>query len=89
MTENDVTPFDEILRTIAEWHNYHKKTSPGTTSRLRKKFEQYNKDYLSKMIEYNRTKRSFYLNRANATLEEAQKEFNRFKRLEFLATLSK
>jgi hypothetical protein len=89
MTEDDVNPFDEMLRTIAEWHNYHKKSSPGTTARLKKRFEQYNKDYLTKIIEYNRTKRPFYLNRANAILEEAQKEFNRFKRLEFLATLSK
>jgi hypothetical protein len=89
MTENDVNLFDEMLRTIAEWHNYHKKTSPGTTARLRKRFEQYNKDYLSKMIEYHRTQRLSYLDKANAILAEAQKEFNRFKRLEFLATLSK
>lgn len=89
MTQEPVNPFDAMLQQIAEWHNYHKKTSPGTTARLKKRFEQYNKDYLAKMIEYNRTNRPFYLNRANAVLEAAQKEFNQFKRLEFLATLSK
>jgi hypothetical protein len=87
--EADANPFDEMLLTIAEWHNYHKKTSPGTTAKLRKRFEQYNNDYLTKMIEYHRTKRPFYLSRANATLAKAQEEFSRFKRLEFLATLSK
>lgn len=89
MTEEHVNPFDEMLREIAEWHNYHKRTSPGTTARLKKRFEQYNKDYLTKMIEYNRTGRPGQLDKANAVLEAAQKEFKQFKRLEFLATLSK
>jgi hypothetical protein len=89
MTPEHVNPFDEMLQAIAEWHTYHKRTSPGTTARLKKRFEQYNNDYLFKIIEYNRTKRPFYLNKANAVLEAAQKEFKQFKRLEFLATLSK
>lgn len=89
MTQEHANPFDEMLQAIAAWHNYHKKTSPGTTARLKKRFEQYHKEYITRIIEYDRTKRPFYLNRANAVLEAAQKEFKQFKRLEFLATLSK
>jgi hypothetical protein len=88
MTEH-VNPFDEMLRTIAEWHNYHRRTSPGTTTRLRKRFEKYKRDYVHFMIEYDRTRRPRLLERANTVLAEAQTEFNKFKRLEFLATLAK
>jgi hypothetical protein len=88
MMEN-VNPFDEMLHTIAEWHNYHRRTSPGTTARLKKRFEQYNKEYIKLTIEYDRTRRPRLLEQANTVLAEAQTEFNRFKRLEFLATLAK
>lgn len=81
--------FDYFRKTIAEWHQQHRSTSPGTTTRLKKRFEQYEYDYHKAIAEYRQTKRKSSLDRALAVVEKAEEEFKIYKRLEFLGTLAK
>jgi len=81
--------FDYFRKTIAEWHEFHKSTSPGTTSQLKKRFEQYEYAYHKLIAEYRQTKRQSSLKRALEIVERAEDEFKVYKRLEFLGTLSK
>ena len=81
--------FDYFRSTIADWHNFHKATSPGTTARLKKRFEQYEYDYHKLIAEYRQTKRQSSLRKALAIVEQAEQEFKVYKRFELLGTLSK
>lgn len=81
--------FDHMRQTIAEWHEFHKATSPGTTARLKKRFEQYEYDYHKTIAEYRQTRKPSALTRAMKTVEAAEAEFKIYKRLELLGTLSK
>lgn len=81
--------FDYFRNTIAEWHEYHRATSPGTTARLKKRFEQYEYDYHKLIAEYRQTNRQSALKRALDVVETAEQEFKVYKRLEFLGTLAK
>lgn len=81
--------FEYFLTTIAEWHKAHRDVSPGTTVRLRKKFEQYQYDYHKAIAEHRQTKRPGPLQKALNIVEQAENEFKVYKRLELLGTLSK
>ena len=81
--------FDHFRKTIAEWHQVHRATSPGTTTRLKKRFEQYEYDYHKLIAEYRKTKNPTVLNRAISVVETAEKEFKTYSRLELLGSLSK
>ena len=81
--------FDYFRKTTAEWHEFHKATSPGTTARLKKRFEQYEYDYHKLIAEYRQTKRQSSLRKALTVVEQAEQEFKVYKRLELLGTLSK
>lgn len=81
--------FDHYRKTVSEWHEYHKATSPGSTARLKKRFEQYEYDYHKAIAEYRQTKRPSCLKKALDVVEHAEKEFKIYSRLELLGTLSK
>lgn len=81
--------FDHFRKTIEEWHRFHRDTSPGTTAKLKKRFEQYEYEYHKNIAEYRKTKRQKALDTALKTVDKAEKEFKVYKRLEFLGTLSK
>lgn len=81
--------FDHFRKTVAEWHEYHRATSPGSTARLKKRFEQYEYDYHKYIAEYRQTKRQSSLKKALDIVERAEKEFKTYSRLEMLGTLSK
>lgn len=81
--------FDYFRKTIQEWHEFHKSTSPGTTAQLKKRFAQYEYDYHKHIAEYRKTKRQKSLDTALKTVDNAEKEFIVYKRLEFLGTLAK
>lgn len=81
--------FDNFRKTIDEWHQHHKSTSPGTTTRLRKRFEQYEYEYHRAIAEYRKTKRQKALDTALKTVDTAEKEFKVYARLELLGTLAK
>ena len=81
--------FDYFRKTIAEWHEFHRATTPGTTARLKKRFEQYEYDYHKHIAEYRKTGRQKALDTALKTVDNAEKEFTIYKRLEFLGTLAK
>lgn len=81
--------FDLYRQTIAEWHEYHKATSPGTTALLKKRFEQYEYNYHKYIAEYRKTKKQKPLRLALQVVDQAEKEFNQFKKMEFIAALSK
>jgi hypothetical protein len=81
--------FEEWEREIAKWHKYHKGTSPGTTTLIKKRFEKYKLDYFRLTTEYRQTKKKSVLLAAEKVFATAEAEFVKFKRLEFLGTLSK
>lgn len=81
--------FEHFLATIAEWHKAHRDVSPGTTVKLRKKFEKYQYDYYKAIADYRQTKRPGSLQKALDIVEQAEKEFKIYKRLELLGALSK
>lgn len=81
--------FEKYLKTINEWHKRHRDTSPGTTTRIRKKFEKYSFEYSKLMAEYRKTKKPSILSDANKILENAEQEFKLLKKLELLGTLCK
>lgn len=81
--------FDYFRKTVSEWHEYHKATAPGTTARLKKRFEQYEYEYHKHIAEYRKTGRRKALDTALKTVDKAEKEFKIYKRLEFLGTLAK
>ena len=81
--------FDYFRKTIEEWHQQHRSTSPGTTSLLKKRFEQYEYDYHKHIAEYRKTGRRKALDTALKTVDAAEKEFEIYKKLEFLGTLAK
>lgn len=81
--------FDHFRSTIADWHKFHKSTSPGTTARLKKRFEQYEYEYHKHIAEYRKTKRQKALDTALKIVDTAEKEFKLYSRHEFLGTLAK
>ena len=81
--------FDYFRKTVEEWHNFHKKTSPGTTARLKKRFEQYEYEYHKHIAEYRKTKRQKALDTALKTVDKAEQEFKLYSRHEFLGTVAK
>lgn len=81
--------FEYFLKTITQWHSRHRETSPGTTVKIRKRFEKYAFDYEKHMAEYRKTNKSSVLQKANELLETAENEFAKLKKLELLGTLSK
>lgn len=81
--------FDYFRKTIEEWHQYHKATVPGTTTKLKKRFEQYEYEYHKHIAEYRKTKRQKALDTALKTVDKAEEEFKIYKRLELLGTLAK
>lgn len=87
--EHQSTQFKEWREMIEAWHKYHKDTSPGTTSRLKQRFEKYEFDYYKLLAEYRKTKKHSLLRRAEQIHAEAAAEIKTFKRLELLGTLSK
>jgi len=87
--DQQVQQFEEWHTLIAEWHKYHKSTSPGTTTRLKKRFAQYSFDYFKLMSEYRKTGKPSLLSKADAIYESAEKEIKTFKRYELIGTLSK
>lgn len=81
--------FDHFRQTIEQWHQAHRSTSPGTTARLRKRFEHYEYEYHKHIAEYRKTNRKKSLDTALKTVDTAEKEFKLYARLELLGTLSK
>jgi len=81
--------FEEWHKLIAEWHKYHKLTSPGTTTMIKKRFEKYSFDYFKLISEYRKTGKTSLLRKADAIYESAEKEIKTFKRYELMGTLSK
>jgi vacuolar-type H+-ATPase subunit H len=81
--------FDHFRKTVAEWHQHHKSTSPGTTARLNKRFAQYEYEYHKAIAEYRKTKRQKALDTALKIVDTAEKEFKLYTRHEFLGTLAK
>ena len=87
--EQQAQQFEEWRKMIDAWHKYHKDTSPGTTARLKKRFEKYEFDYFKLISEFRKTKKPSLLRKADAIVAEATDEIKTFKRLEFLGTLAK
>jgi len=87
--EQHINQFNEWRKLINEWHKYHKTTSPGTTRRLQKRFEQYEFNYFKLITEYRKTKQPSLLSKANNIHLTASAEIKSFKRLELLGTLAK
>ena len=81
--------FEYWLQTINEWHKRHKSTSPGTTVKIRKRFEKYHYEYEKHMAEYRKTGKPGVLAKANAILEKAATEFKTLNKLDLIGTLSK
>ena len=81
--------FDKYHREINKWHNYHKSTSPGTTTLLKKRFHEYEFEYQKLLAEYRQTKKQSFLKKAEDLLKKADNEFEKFKRLEVIGALSK
>lgn len=87
--DQQIQQFDQWRSMIDEWHKYHKRTSPGTTAQLKKRFEKYSFDYFKLLSEYRKTKKPSLLRKADAIYKSAEQEIKTFKRLEILGTLSK
>lgn len=81
--------FDYFRKTVAEWHQNHRATSPGTTAKLKKKFADYEYEYHKHIAEYRKSGRQKSLDSALKTVDKAEKQFKVYKRLEFLGTLAK
>ena len=81
--------FKHFLKTIEGWHRNHRATSPGTTARLRKRFENHEYQYHKHIAEYRKTNRKTSLDAALKTVDTAEKEFKLYAGLELLGTLSK
>lgn len=81
--------FDLFRETISQWHQAHRTTSPGTTFRLKKRFENYEYLYHKYMAEYKKNKQKKKLDTALKIVDTAEKEFKLYSRLELLSTLSK
>ena len=89
MEQSGYQRFEYFLKTIAEWHRRHRSTSPGTTTKIRKRFEKYAFDYAKHLTEHRKTKKPSCLTNANKILQTAEAEFTTLKKLELLGTLSK
>lgn len=81
--------FDHYHTTINQWHKRHRKTSPSTTLRIRKRFDKFSFEYAKTMAEYRKTRSPSVLATANNILQDAEKEFKILKKLELLGTLYK
>jgi hypothetical protein len=81
--------FDYLRKTIHEWHSYHKAQSPGTTSRLMARFEKYEFEYHKSILEYKKTGKQAPLDAGLEIVKKAEEEFKLYKKLEFIATLTK
>lgn len=81
--------FEYFLGLIDQWHKRHRDIAPGTTTKIRKRFEKYAFDYAKLFAEYRNTGKKSLLDKANDVLETAEKDFKLLKKLELLGTLSK
>lgn len=81
--------FDHFRITIQEWHNYHKTHNPGATRRLMARFKKYELEYHKNMSIHTKTGRQKPLDTALEIVNNAEKEFKLYERLEFLGTLTR
>lgn len=81
--------FDFFKQEISSWHRAHKSTSPGTTTKIKKKFEKYEYDYHAAIAEYRKTGSKKSLNDALKIVDTAEKQYILYKKLELLGTLTK
>lgn len=80
--------WNEYRALLKQWRLYHREFAPQIIH-VQKHFDKLELECSRHLIEYRRTKRPHYLQKADETLAEAAKQIKLLSRFEFLASLSK
>lgn len=80
--------WNEYKLLLKQWRRIHRDYAPQIV-KIQKNFDSMELECSKLLIEYRRSKKQIYIDKADALLESAAKQIKTISKLEFLATLSK